>query len=103
MAYKVRESEPAREDLDRILSYIVCTLKNVIAARALFNAIEKAFVELSSTPKKYMLVEDPELRAAGYRKLFVKNYVIIYTVDDATSTVQIVRYFHTSQDYEKYL
>ncbi len=50
-----------------------------------------------------MLVEDPELRAAGYRKLFVKNYVIIYTVDDTTSTVQIIRYFHTSQDYEKYL
>lgn len=39
MSYKVRESEPARGDLDRILSYIVDTLKNVIAARALFNSI----------------------------------------------------------------
>lgn len=103
MVYKVRESEPAKADLDRILSYITNTLKNPIAARSLFNEIRKAFVELSSTPKKYMIVDDPELREFDYRKLFVKNYVIIYLVDDDTSTVHIIRYFHASQDYERYL
>ena len=44
---------------------------------------------------------DPYLKALGYRKAGIKNYIMIYKVHEHSKTVSIMRFFHGRQDYEK--
>ena len=49
----------------------------------------------------YEQCRDPQLRALGYRKAIIKNYVMIYRVDEDKKIVYILRFFYGRRDYEK--
>ena len=51
----------------------------------------------------YEFSQEPLLRARGYRKFLIGNYVALYLVDTKNQKVWIARIFHGSQDYQKYL
>lgn len=44
---------------------------------------------------------DVRLKAMGYRRITVKNYVIIYKIVESIKTVYIMRCFYGGRDYEK--
>ena len=92
MAYKIRETALALQDLDNILSYLVRTLENPIAAANFINAVESFYDDVERMPRMFGLCHDPRLRALGYRKAVIKNYVCVYKVDETENTVYILRF-----------
>ena len=49
----------------------------------------------------YERCRDTRLKAMGYRRITVKNYVIIYKVEESIKTVYIMCCFYGGRDYEK--
>jgi len=49
----------------------------------------------------YERCHDVYLEKEGYRKAVIKNYMLVYKVDEAAKTVIIHRFFYGAQDYVK--
>ena len=79
------------------------TLCNPDAAAKLIEAVEQSYVRLEQNPKLYSLCVQPILRAAGYRKVVIGRYILIYRVDDARGAVYIERFFSELEDYAEKL
>lgn len=101
MAYKIIMTELAEQDLDHILGYIAHALANPSAAASFANAVEACYSDLEELPLMYELCHDPRLRALEYHKAVIKNYIMVYRVDETAKTVYILRFFYGRQDYEK--
>lgn len=99
MAYKVVETELAVQDLNGILEYISVSLSNPTAASAFADEVEKCYAGLERMPLMYEQCQDVQLCALGYRKAVIKNYLLIYKVDEAEKTVYILRFFYGRQNY----
>lgn len=101
MGYKVEVTHLAAQDLDSIVAYLEQTLSNPMAASALLDGIEECFDGLESMPMMHGLCLDPRLRELEYRRAPIKNYIMVYKVDEPAKKVQILRFFYGAQDYEK--
>ena len=101
MAYKLIQADAFGRDLDAVISYLVFSLENKGAAANLLRAIERCYDDLERMPLMYAVCNDPYLKELGYHKAVIRNYILIYKVDEDTQTVQIMRLFHGRQDYEK--
>ena len=84
---KIIETELGQKDLSDIVDYIVYSLENPSAAVALLDEVEAC--------------SDPYLKALGYRKVSIRNYIMIHKVYELTQTVSIMRFSHGRQNYEK--
>ena len=99
--YRLAISELAHSDLDNIVSYIAVHLANPTAAVNFLNEVEKCYGYLKSNPLMYERCHDPYLERAGYHKATIKNYVMVYKVDEVDQAVIIHRFFYGAQDYVK--
>lgn len=87
----------ARDDLHGIGDYIVA--QNSTRAAAFVHELATACESLAEWPLRFPLIplpENKELRRRPY-----KGYLIIFRV--RKETVEIVRIFHGSRDYERVL
>lgn len=89
MAYKIFETELALQDLDSILSYIALTLNNPSAASSFADEVEKCYSCLEEMPLMFELCHDPRLYALGYHKVAIKNYVMVYKVDESKKATTV--------------
>ena len=101
MAYKLVKTDSFQRDLDATIGYIALSLENKTAAASLLDAIEQCYDEIERMPLMYGFCDDPHLRDLKYHKAVIKNYIMVYTVNEAQKTVNILRFFHSRQDYEK--
>lgn len=101
MAYKLVKTDSFQRDLDAVIGYIVLSLENKAAAASLLDAIEQCYDGIERMPLMYEACYDPHLRELGYRKVVIRNYIMIYQVDKDREIVNILRLFHGRQDYEK--
>lgn len=101
MAYKIIKTRLAEQDLDNILGYIVLSLANPSAAASFADAVEACYSDLEKMPLMYELCRDPRLRTLEYHKAVIKNYIMVYKVDEAAKAVHILRFFYGRRDYEK--
>lgn len=97
--YKIAVSEPAENDLRDIVRYISAQLSAPITALKMMDIIEETIVGLSDMPKRYPFVSDDRLKAMGYRKLLVKNYIVFFSVDDKSNIVDIERILYARRDW----
>ena len=98
--YEVVVSPEAEADLDRIVRYIAIDLGNPSAATAFVDKVEKRLADLETMPGKFSFCKDDFLRAMGYHRVHVGNYLLIYRIDESARRVFIVHVYHTLQDYE---
>lgn len=103
MAYSLSVTEQAEEQLDKIILYLVYQLKNKKAAKALLDEIFLKYREASDNPEMFQLSEDEFLRSKGYHKMPVKNYVILYLVNEAEMQIYIMSIFHSLENYRNKL
>ncbi len=101
MAYKLIKTDSFQRDLDAVIGYIALSLENKIAAASLLDAVEKSYDGIERMPLMYEACHDPHLKELGYRKAVIRNYIMIYRVDEGAKTVYILRMLHGRQDYEK--
>ena len=97
--YKLNVSELAHQDLDRIISYIAVELANSRAASDFLEEVDKCYSNLIINPLMYAKCHDKRLEKEGYRKVLIKNYVLVYKINEASKTVSILRFFYGAQDY----
>ena len=101
MAYKIIETDRAQQDLSDIVEYIIYSLENPSAAATLLDEVEACYDALERLPMMFEACHDPHLKALGYHKAIIRNYIMIYNVSEPTKTVSVMRFFHGRQDYEK--
>ncbi|HBQ86239.1 MAG TPA: type II toxin-antitoxin system RelE/ParE family toxin [Syntrophomonas sp.] len=99
--YRLVVSELAHIDLDNIVSYVAIQLANPMAATDFLNEVEKCYSYLKNNPRIYERCHDIRLEKEGYRRATIKNYVLVYKVDEAAKVVIIHRFFYGAQDYVK--
>ena len=99
--YKVKFTLLADKDIDNIFLYVFDELKAPMAAENLINEIEKKIKKLADMPYSCPLVDDKFLKAKGYRKLVIKNYITLYVVSDDEKLVRIMRVIYGACDYEQ--
>ena len=114
MGYKVLRTESAERDLDEIISYLVEKLCNPSAAVELLSAIDATYTRLEETPFLYALCFSVSCSVVfyrfidpaplhGYRKVFIRGYLLIYRVDEEQGVVYIERFFSDMEDFEQKL
>ena len=97
--YDVQYAEPAENDLADILRYIAVTLSEPLIAQRMLTIIEKAIDSLSTMPYKCPLVDDEHLADLGYRKLHIKNYIALFTIDKGARIVSVERILYARRDW----
>jgi addiction module RelE/StbE family toxin len=97
--YEVKIFPAAQNDLRDIVDYLN-TLSPDVATEYYDLIIEKVGT-LTYLPERCPLMKDTQLRLRGYRALFVKNYIVFFTVIE--KTVEIRRILHARRQYEAFL
>ena len=97
--YKLIVTEAAHQDLDNIVAYISVQLSNPKSAGEFANAVTACYGFLKNNSVMYERCQDGRLRQEGYRKAVIKNYVLVYKINEASKTVSIMRFFYGAQDY----
>ncbi len=97
--YRVDVSEPAEKDLRDIVRYISAQLSAPMTALKMMDKVEKAIIGSAVMPQKCPFVTDERLAMAGYRKLFVKNYIVFFTIDEKSKIVDVERILYARRDW----
>jgi addiction module RelE/StbE family toxin len=97
--YKVKLMSRALRDLDSIYKYIAETLLELGTALALVDEIESEIISLARFPNRCAPRKEGAYAGKGYRQLFVKNYTVIFRVDEAKATVNIVTVRYSASQF----
>lgn len=101
--FKLVITELAQEDLEGIVEYIAIDLANTTAASEFLSKVQECYGYLKKNPYIYAPVEDRRLAKEGYRKALIKNYILVFKVDEKNKSTTIYRFFYAARDYFKYL
>lgn len=88
--YAVKLLSRAYRDLDDIYAYIAETLLEPSTAQKLLNALEEAIFSLGELPQRGASKKNGAYANKGYRQLFIRNFTVVYRVDEAKKQVIIV-------------
>ena len=98
MACSCQFTPLAQQDLDASLAYILHSLSNPGAAKALYQEVEKTLSGICAFPYAYpdcsrFLIEDTNIRHA-----LVGNYLLIYEIERTGQSVRILRFLYSGRD-----
>ena len=96
--YYISFTANAKKELMEIYGYINNNLKSKIAADNLMAQIENKILRLSIFPYSCMEVKTKP-RSTIYRKLHVKNYLVLYRIQEENKIVDIVHIYYSKRDY----
>jgi len=96
--YTIELLSKAYHDLDDIYDYIAQSLLEPEVAEKLINALEEAIFSLEQMPRRGTLRKIGVYANKGYRQLFVKNFIVIYRINEKQKQVIIVtiKYFKSN-------
>ena len=98
MSYKVNITENAARDMNSIYDYIEKTLFAPQAADSLYNDIIDMIISLSEMPERYREFDKDRFSKNNLRFVNVKNYVIMYTVNNQKKQVDVVMIAYAPSD-----
>lgn len=99
LEYKIIFTNDAVKDMDRIFRYISENLYSPNAARDLMNRVIEAIDKLKYIPKAHNVIKKHSKLKMEYRRVVIKNYVIIYTMDEIMKIIYVVNVFYARSDY----
>ncbi len=97
--YSVELMERAYRDIDGIYHYIAQEFKDIGAAEGLADLIEEAILGLNRMPYRGAVRKIGAYANRGYRQLFVKNFTIIYRIDEKNKRIIIVTVRYTPSSF----
>jgi len=95
--YKLIFTNDAIKEMDNIFYYISENLYATSSAQKLMSEIDDAIENLKYMPKAYSVIK--EHLQMEYRRVIVKKYVIIYTIDEEEKKVNIMHIYYGGRDY----
>ena len=88
--YDVRLMNQALQDLNEIYGHIASNLQEPGVAAELLDTLESEILSLEYLPYRCSERRTGSFANSGYRQLMVKNYIVIYRVDESHKQVLIV-------------
>ena len=101
--YSLEFLPSAMRDMVEIVQYIAVELKNPIAANNTADELAEAAESIPSFPYANPAYIPIRPLKHEYRKLIVKNYIMLYRVDEARKLVTVSRVVYARRDYDKVL
>ncbi len=95
MDFKIFLSDDALSDLERIVAYIAP--HNPVAADRVGNQLLEAALSLNTFPERGRMV--PEFHRPELREIIFRSYRIIYRMNEADKSVEIVRIWHGARGF----
>lgn len=97
--YTVRLLPQAFQDLDNIYRYIAETCAEPAIAQGLVETLEREILSLEQFPNRCAPRKTGVYANKGYRQLFVKNYTVIFRVEEAEKQVFIVTVRYSASQF----
>ena len=97
--YDVRMSNRSLEDLDGIYTYISETLLEPGIALKLVDKIESGILSLETMPHRCPVRRIGIYANKGYRQLFVKNYTVIFRINEEAKQVIIITVRYSASNF----
>ena len=100
MNYRVVITLDAKEDLDRILRYILYEKRSRQAAQSVLTDFENTIDRLSFLAGSIKYCDNPTLNKLGYKRINFKThrYFMLYRISDEKVVVDNI--FHELEDFE---
>ena len=76
-------------------------VRELVIAGDFLDEVTVCYGFLKSNPMMYERCQDRRLGEEGYRKAVIKNYVLVYKINEESKIVSIMRFFYGAQDYTK--
>jgi len=92
-------SEKINNDIVSALNYIRNVLEAPKAAENHFEELKKKYEKLKENPYIRPLVQNKYLAAKGIRLIKVKNYILIYKINEENKTVLLYRFIYCRRDW----
>ena len=97
--YKIKFAGEANDELDGIYNYICNQLKENKIAEKLRILIINKILDLEIMPYRYFkLGKDIQLKNV-YHRMVIKNYVVLYTIDEFDKKVFISHIYYGRRNY----
>ena len=97
--YRLKITPQAFRDIDMIYDYISRHLLEPGTANNLVDEIEAGIFSLEEMPNRGAPRRIGNYANKGYRQLFIKNYTIVYRVDETEKQVIIVTVKYSGSDF----
>lgn len=97
--YMVKYTETFIKQFNSILKYFIYKLQNKIAAENFYNDVIKEIEKRSECPESFEKYNSKYKRKNTYYRIYVKNYIIFYTVRD--DTMEIRRILCDRRNFDK--
>ena len=88
--YEVKVSPRAAADIDGVYNYIADDFKDIGAAEKYADVLDEAILSLDTMPYRGAERKVGAFANRGYRQIFVKNFTIVYRIDEDKKRVIIV-------------
>ncbi len=97
--YTIKMLQRASNDIDSIYNHIAEDFKEVNIAEKMVDALEDAILSLDEMPYRGAVRRVGAFANRGYRQIFVKNFTIVYRIDEMRKMVVIVTVRYTPSSY----
>jgi addiction module RelE/StbE family toxin len=97
--FELEFSEKINSDIMSSLHYIKNILEAPKAARNHFEELKKKYGKLKENPYIRPLVQNKYLATKGIRFIKVKNYMLIYQINEKNKTVLLYRFIYCRRDW----
>ena len=97
--YKVIFTNDAIIELKDIFNYISQILYSPNTAKELMAKIDESIENLRYMPNAYKVIKKNNGLNLDYRKIIIKNYSIIYTINEEKKQIYIAHIYHSKRDY----
>lgn len=99
--YKIEYLPIAQEDIINNVRYVSKELANPISAEHITMEIINSINRLADTPYMYSVYYPVKPLKYEYRNLIVKNYIVLYWVNEVQKIVTIARVIYAKRDLLK--
>lgn len=97
--YSVKLMQRASSDLDDIYNHIADDFKEIGTAEKMADALEDAILSLDEMPYRGSIRRTGAFANRGYRQLLIKNFTIVYRIDEVRKMVIIVTVRYTPSSF----
>ena len=97
--FKLTFSSKINDDIVSSIGYIKNTLKAPMAAENHFTELKKAYEKIKENPYIRPLVQNKYLASQGIRFMKVKNYMLIYYIEEERKEVFLYRFMYARRDW----
>lgn len=97
--YEVIITPTAYKEINKIYEYISENLYAKKAAKDLMRKVEEVVQNLKYAPKIHTIIEKFDEEKREYRRIVIKNFIILYTIDEEKEIVYVTHMYYGGSNY----